>query len=367
MVYKHSAESKISVVDWVCYTCKTQNESTLNEGQSAAVCKKCGQVRTFDNDSTTALKNLRHSFKKQRHSFRKRRHYKKHLGRKKWVSSANDNKWVTEIKLRNGWLGIFNRQLAYRCPRCKMRILSDTDFLDLYDECPCCGEKFKLVGNANLRSTISSIQQKTKLKKERRQHRKQQFVNLLMFLPRKKEEFFYRIEKNKELIRKEKKKWNDEQIIIEKKRKAGQLASEKKREAEQIIIEKKRKAEQIARNKLTPQRPCSKCLDNKWTFISLNSNLTGATWKCIYCKKLELVTESEPREESTSRSGRKPIPQRVKDIVWNRDGAKCVECGSKENLEYDHIIPYSKGGSDTDRNLQLLCERCNRTKSNKIG
>lgn len=64
---------------------------------------------------------------------------------------------------------------------------------------------------------------------------------------------------------------------------------------------------------------------------------------------------------------RKPIPQEVKDIVWNRDGGQCVECGSKEDLEFDHIIPHSKGGSDSARNLQLLCENCNRKKSNKIG
>tara|TARA_B100000029_G_scaffold358386_1_gene351207 strand:+ start:61 stop:510 length:450 start_codon:yes stop_codon:yes gene_type:complete len=64
---------------------------------------------------------------------------------------------------------------------------------------------------------------------------------------------------------------------------------------------------------------------------------------------------------------RKPIPQNVKDKVWNRDGGKCVECGSNENLEFDHIIPFSKGGANTYRNLQLLCEHCNRSKSDRIG
>ncbi|MBF0103144.1 MAG: HNH endonuclease, partial [Desulfobacterales bacterium] len=41
-------------------------------------------------------------------------------------------------------------------------------------------------------------------------------------------------------------------------------------------------------------------------------------------------------------------------------------CGSRENLEYDHIIPVSKGGSNTARNIELLCEKCNREKSDKI-
>lgn len=64
---------------------------------------------------------------------------------------------------------------------------------------------------------------------------------------------------------------------------------------------------------------------------------------------------------------RKNIPKDVQKIVWNRDEGKCVECGSNEKLEFDHIIPFSKGGSNTARNLQLLCETCNRKKSNNIG
>lgn len=65
-------------------------------------------------------------------------------------------------------------------------------------------------------------------------------------------------------------------------------------------------------------------------------------------------------------SNREPIPDDVRLYVWNRDGGKCVKCGSQQKLEYDHLIPHSKGGSDTDRNIQLLCEKCNREKSNKI-
>ena len=64
---------------------------------------------------------------------------------------------------------------------------------------------------------------------------------------------------------------------------------------------------------------------------------------------------------------RESIPKSVKMYVWQRDGGRCVECGSKEKLEYDHIIPFSEGGSNTDRNLQLLCEPCNRSKGSKIG
>ena len=75
--------------------------------------------------------------------------------------------------------------------------------------------------------------------------------------------------------------------------------------------------------------------------------------------KIEVTHEKKKRSRK--------ISQDVKDKVWNRDGGKCVECGSNENLEFDHIIPHSKGGANTYRNIQLLCENCNRSKSNKIG
>jgi hypothetical protein len=73
-----------------------------------------------------------------------------------------------------------------------------------------------------------------------------------------------------------------------------------------------------------------------------------------------------PRTPPPKPRGRPPILKSVKMYVWQRDGGRCVECGSKERLEYDHIIPVSKGGSNTDRNLQLLCERCNRSKGASI-
>jgi hypothetical protein len=67
-----------------------------------------------------------------------------------------------------------------------------------------------------------------------------------------------------------------------------------------------------------------------------------------------------------ARSPREPIPEHVRVFVWRRDQGRCVQCGSNERLEYDHIIPVSKGGSNTERNIQLLCESCNRKKSNMI-
>lgn len=60
---------------------------------------------------------------------------------------------------------------------------------------------------------------------------------------------------------------------------------------------------------------------------------------------------------------RKRIPDDVKQYVWTRDGGQCQSCGSTVELQYDHIIPVSMGGSSSPENLQILCGPCNRFKA----
>lgn len=60
------------------------------------------------------------------------------------------------------------------------------------------------------------------------------------------------------------------------------------------------------------------------------------------------------------------IPRHIRQEVWSRDGGKCTECGAKDYLEFDHIIPHSRGGANTVNNVQLLCRRCNSVKSDRI-
>ena len=88
-----------------------------------------------------------------------------------------------------------------------------------------------------------------------------------------------------------------------------------------------------------------------------------------FCAMLtEMVDRiNDPIDESSLAPKRERISDEIKIAVWRRDGGVCVSCGSRSNLEYDHIIPVSRGGSNTLRNIELLCEQCNRKKSNKIG
>jgi len=96
---------------------------------------------------------------------------------------------------------------------------------------------------------------------------------------------------------------------------------------------------------------------------SADGNASAEIWANGHL--LSAIADME-QVESQKPSKREPIPDDVKVYVWRRDSGRCVKCGSKENLEYDHIIPLSKGGSNTARNIQLLCETCNRAKGDSL-
>ena len=84
-------------------------------------------------------------------------------------------------------------------------------------------------------------------------------------------------------------------------------------------------------------------------------------------KKFERLQNKFSEVEGADNKGRRlSVPEKVRIAVWRRDEGKCVKCGSRENLEYDHIIPIAKGGSNTVRNIELLCEKCNRDKKDDI-
>ena len=89
----------------------------------------------------------------------------------------------------------------------------------------------------------------------------------------------------------------------------------------------------------------------------------------VFKYKLQLIDEPNHKKPQTKNdlTFSRLIPPSVKLEVWKRDKGRCVICGSKENLHFDHIIPYSKGGSSlTASNIQLLCARHNIAKGNKI-
>lgn len=86
----------------------------------------------------------------------------------------------------------------------------------------------------------------------------------------------------------------------------------------------------------------------------------------VFQKMKSEIELFEKLEKMPPKHRRESIPDDVRVFVWRRDEGRCVRCGSQEKIELDHIIPLAKGGSNTARNVQVLCERCNREKGTTV-
>lgn len=103
-------------------------------------------------------------------------------------------------------------------------------------------------------------------------------------------------------------------------------------------------------------------------FSLLDARLEESNGRKVYKFRLRLLEdETQPSAYRSDLDQTRMIPSDVKLKVWRRDGGKCVKCGTTDNLHFDHVIPYSKGGTSLDSsNIQLLCLRHNLEKRDKI-
>ncbi len=79
---------------------------------------------------------------------------------------------------------------------------------------------------------------------------------------------------------------------------------------------------------------------------------------------------AEPLTETKElRNINRNIPRVTQFKVLKRENQICSDCGKSvkdEDVEFDHIIPWSKGGSSDENNVRLLCRDCNRKRGNKF-
>lgn len=88
----------------------------------------------------------------------------------------------------------------------------------------------------------------------------------------------------------------------------------------------------------------------------------------VFKFKLVAIEDIDFEMETTEiHERRRIIPTAIKLEVWKRDNGKCVQCGANDELHFDHILPFAKGGTSViTENVQLLCARHNLEKSDKI-
>lgn len=121
---------------------------------------------------------------------------------------------------------------------------------------------------------------------------------------------------------------------------------------------------------LSFQGQCTTCGAKKW-FKAKRTSKPFDFSTCGFSEHDRIIPQpAQPvggfQQETEQAERSRHISESVRHEVWRRDRGRCCQCGSQENLEYDHIIPFSKGGSNTARNIQLLCKVCNSKKRDKI-
>ena len=121
-------------------------------------------------------------------------------------------------------------------------------------------------------------------------------------------------------------------------------------------------------------RVYEKIRDGIWVyngvFELIDSWADDSSGRKVFKFKLRLIHSDQhvlPSSPATQIEDDRIIPSSVKLAVWKRDHGKCRKCGAASGLHFDHIIPYSKGGSSKDAaNIQILCGQHNLEKRDRI-
>lgn len=103
-----------------------------------------------------------------------------------------------------------------------------------------------------------------------------------------------------------------------------------------------------------------------------NTRTSNFEFNCNEIAGLYNYTKKLLLKQMSAKSQRSAMTAQMRESVLRRDNWTCQICGNsvyKEPnllLEVDHIIPVSKGGKTEPNNLQTLCWKCNRSKSDKL-
>jgi hypothetical protein len=110
-------------------------------------------------------------------------------------------------------------------------------------------------------------------------------------------------------------------------------------------------------------------------YVSAGGNSSQRTTVTLNTATIDSLVETLSRKIRFNKSAagqRALMTAKLRNLIKSRDSHTCRYCSVSLAaephllLEVDHVIPVSKGGMTAEENLQTLCWRCNRTKSNKV-
>lgn len=181
-----------------------------------------------------------------------------------------------------------------------------------------------------------------------------------------------RIRADKKFIKDE--KLANEKALEEKRRLRFEDQQREKRDKEKSILEKQQREKELELNRILAQKRSQENIelkkrekDRSFKERIKRELLEKERKKELESQAIQELIESGAISDNYSlQNKREPIPSHIKEAVWKRDKQCCVDCGRTDKLEFDHNIPVSKGGSNSINNIRILCQECNRRKSNRI-
>jgi hypothetical protein len=111
-------------------------------------------------------------------------------------------------------------------------------------------------------------------------------------------------------------------------------------------------------------------------YVSAGGNSSQRTSITLDTAVIDALVETlsqKIRWRKSAAGQRALMTSKLRHFIKSRDNYACRYCSVSVAaqphllLEVDHIVPVSRGGLSTPENLQTLCWRCNRTKSNKVA
>lgn len=110
-------------------------------------------------------------------------------------------------------------------------------------------------------------------------------------------------------------------------------------------------------------------------YVSAGGNSSQTTSITLNEETIEMLIEymdEQVQYKNSAKAQRSLMTKKLREFIKKRDNYTCQCCGASTAqqdlllLEVDHKTPVSKGGLSVEENLETLCWKCNRTKSNKI-
>jgi hypothetical protein len=176
----------------------------------------------------------------------------------------------------------------------------------------------------------------------------------------------YSAEKKKEILSELEGKSSDQTERLLKSKSPELKKREKKRALNATETEIRFTADQRLMEKLEKLKNLMGHKSNTQTYAGLFEELADLALKKLDpMKKPSVVPPTSPKSSTTGTT--RYIPEKVKRAIWQRDQGKCSyvdpesgkRCDSQHSLQYEHIVPFGKGGKSTFDNLKLLCSAHN--------